>query len=119
MDNSLLFILRSAPYGSSLAREGLEAALATASLGQTVSVLFMDDGVLQLVSDQQPANLGQKNNGAMAAALPVYDVEQRYVDGHSLSTRNLAKENIDKGFEILDSNAVQQLMASHNHILSF
>ncbi|MCV6605105.1 MAG: DsrE family protein, partial [Porticoccaceae bacterium] len=70
-DNNLLFILRSAPYGSSLAREGLEAVLAAASLGQNVSVLFMDDGILQLTRHQQPGQIGQKNNASMAAALPM------------------------------------------------
>ncbi|MGS2722450.1 sulfurtransferase complex subunit TusC [Porticoccus sp. GXU_MW_L64] len=119
MSNGLLFVLRTAPYGSSLAREGLEAALAAASLGQSVSVLFMDDGVFQLVNDQQPAHIGQKNNGAMAAALPIYDIEQRYVDAHSLNARNLPADNIDRGFEVLDSNAVKTLMASCRHIVSF
>ncbi|MDM3871697.1 sulfurtransferase complex subunit TusC [Porticoccus sp. W117] len=118
-DNSLLFILRTAPYGSCLAREGLEAALAAASLGQSVSVLFMDDGVFQLVNDQQPAHIGQKNNSAMAAALPMYDIEQRYVDEHSLNNRKLSAENIDRGFTVLNSDAVQKLMAGHRHIVSF
>lgn len=119
MNNDLLFILRSAPYGTTLAREGLEAALAAAALGQKVSVLFMDDGVFQLLKDQQPGHIGQKNSGAMVAALPMYDIEHCFAEHSSLTARHLNPSEIDPGIQVIDTQSVQQVMASHKHIVSF
>ncbi|UTW45835.1 sulfurtransferase complex subunit TusC [bacterium SCSIO 12696] len=119
MSKPLLFVFRCPPYGSSLAREGLEAALATASLGQTVSVLFMDDGVWQLVQ-QQATVIEQKNISAMASALPLYGVEQCFVDKQSLTVRQLDAETIGTDVIPLDTAAVQSLLANNNHhIVSF
>ncbi len=48
----LLFISRHAPYGSSLARDALDAVLASSAYDQQLSLLFMDDGVFQLLKNQ-------------------------------------------------------------------
>ncbi|MGK2913256.1 MAG: DsrE family protein, partial [Porticoccaceae bacterium] len=70
----ILFMFRHAPYGSALAREGLEAALAAGAYGQQPSVLFLDDGVWQLLAGQNGRPLNAKTHQTMLSALPLYDV---------------------------------------------
>ena len=119
MNKKILFIMRHPPYGTSLAREALEAVLAAGSFEQQVSVLFTGDGVLQLVEQQDPAAITQKNHHAMLQALPMYDVDQLFVDQHSLNKRQLMGEHINPAITLIDNAAIQQLMARHDHILSF
>lgn len=115
----ILFVMRQSPYGSNLAREALEAVLAAGSFEQQVSVLFMDDGVLQLLGDRQTGQTGRKNHCAMLQALPLYEVDQLYADSHSLRLRKVATDRTVPGVTTLDTGAVQKLMAGHHHILSF
>ncbi len=114
-----LVVARQAPYGSSQAREGLDAALTAAAFGQPVSLLFMDDGVYQLLPDQSPAALEQKNLASMLAVLPMYEIEQLYVDSHSLEQRGLLDTPLCIPVQRLDSDQVAALVQRHTRILTF
>lgn len=68
-------VFRRAPHGSPHGREALDLALLSASFEQEVSLIFVDDGVLNLVKDQQPERVGAKDYIATFGALPLYDVD--------------------------------------------
>lgn len=90
MAKSLLLICRQSPWAGTAAREALDIALAGGAFELPIALLFMDDGVLQLLPDQQPALLEQKDLGANLQALPLFGVDQLYVCRHSLARRGLA-----------------------------
>lgn len=116
----ILFVSRHAPYGTSTAREALEALLAASAYGQDTQALFMDDGVFQLLHHQEPAALGQKSLGASLPALPLYDVENIYVHCESLRERGITKtELVLDSVQIIDSQAVSRLLAQQDQLLSF
>jgi tRNA 2-thiouridine synthesizing protein C len=116
----ILFISRHSPYGTSQAREALEALLAAAVYGQDTQVLFMDDGVFQLVNNQNSATIDQKSLGASLPALPLYDVEKIYVHSESLRNRGIsANELVLDSVQIIDSQAVSRLLAQQDQLLSF
>ena len=68
-------VVRHSPYGSSLARASLDVALAAAAFEQPVKLLFMGDGVLQLLPEQDSRAIGQKNIGRLLSSLPLYDID--------------------------------------------
>ena len=111
-------VFRHAPYGNALAREGLEAALACGAMGAKTSVLYINEGVWQLLEPQNSAAIDCKNQAAMASALPLYDVDNIWVDEDSLKQRNLSSADINTG-EIIGAARVQALLATSNSILSF
>lgn len=121
MSAKLLFVCRHAPYGRGAAREALDAVLAAAAYGQDIGVLFLDDGVFQLVAGQAPDALPQKSLEANLSALPLYDVERLYVHSESLQERGLALEDLIEleRLQTLDSRAVGQLLTQHKQLLSF
>ena len=111
-------MFRHAPYGNALAREGLEAALACGAMGAKTSVLYINEGVWQLLASQNSAVIDSKNQAAMASALPLYDVDAIWVDEDSLKQRNLTSADINAG-KIIDTAGVQKLLATSKSILSF
>ncbi len=117
MSKSILFSFRHAPYGSSLAREGLDALLAAAVYEQEIAVLFLNDGVFQLLQEQE-SRFG-KNHGKMLAALPIYGVDRIYVHQSSLKTRGLTEKNLILPVSALSDTDTQQLLGSFDQILSF
>jgi len=120
MKTSLLFLCRQAPYGSSRARDALDAVLASAAYDQDLSVLFLDDGVLQLLPDQEAHQIGQKSISALLPAFELYDIEKIYVDTDSLTGRGIAPEELlDIGVTPLNNEAVKHLIAQQQHVLSF
>ena len=90
-----LFVNRSAPYGSVNALESLEVVLITAALEQMTSLVFMDDGVYQLLNNQMPKeSIGQKNYSKAFKALADYDVNKVYVEKESLEQRGLSSGDL-------------------------
>ena len=117
-EKDILLVFRHAPYGNALAREGLEAALACGAMGAKTSVLYINEGVWQLLASQNSAVIDSKNQAAMASALPLYDVDAIWVDEDSLKQRNLTSADINAG-KIIDTAGVQKLLATSKSILSF
>jgi tRNA 2-thiouridine synthesizing protein C len=90
MTKRILFLLRQPPYASSHAVEALETILVAGVFEQDVSVLFKDDGVWQLVKNQDGAELGTRTVANIVQALPEYDVSQLFVCDASLAQRGLS-----------------------------
>lgn len=120
MQKKILFVSRHAPYGSSIAREALDALLATAVYDQALSLLFMDDGVFQLLLNQDSSEIGQKNFASMLPVLPLYEVENIFVHLESLQARGISrKELLLDNVQIIDSQTVSDLLRQQDLLLSF
>ncbi len=89
-----LYVNRKAPHGSIYALESLEVVLIGAAFEQDVSLAFIDDGVYQLMLNQDPSGIGVKNFSPTYKALGDYDINQIYVEKESLELRGLSKENL-------------------------
>jgi tRNA 2-thiouridine synthesizing protein C len=90
----LLYVNRKAPHGSIYALESLEVVLIGAAFDQDVSLAFIDDGVYQLMLNQDTSGIGVKNFSPTYKALGDYDINKIYVEKESLDMRGLSKENL-------------------------
>jgi tRNA 2-thiouridine synthesizing protein C len=118
-DKRLLLIIRHSPYGSSLARASIDVALAAAAFDQAVSLLFVGDGVLQLLPDQDTEEQGVRNLGKLLASLPLYDIEQVYVDAEAADLYHLDLTIAPVSAQALDRQAMSQLLLNHDHLMGF
>jgi tRNA 2-thiouridine synthesizing protein C len=120
MQKKMLLISRHAPYGNSTAREAIDIALAASVYDQDISVLFMDDGIFQLLKNQHSQLIDQKNIASTLPALPLYGIENLYVHQESLNERAIAPEELVlENITILNNNDVKQLLTQQDHLLSF
>lgn len=113
-----LFLLRQSPYSSSLAREALDMALATAAFDQHVQVAFINDGVFQLVNGQQ-ADLEQRRNISKTLdALPLYDITDIFAEAESVQERGIQDNEIFKYAQIIDRLAIRNLIAQADKVIT-
>lgn len=117
MRKRLLFVFRTSPYAGGRAREGLDALLAAAVFEQEVAVLFMGDGVLQLLADQQPAR--GRNQYKMLQSLPLYDVEQVYFSSSTLAQRQISPASLTIPGTLITDADITLLMAAADQIFTF
>jgi len=89
-----LYVNRRAPHGTIYALESLEVVLIGAAFEQEVTLAFIDDGVYQLLQNQDTGAIGTKNFSATYRALGDYDVNQIYVERESLELRGLCKDDL-------------------------
>lgn len=114
-----MFVNRKAPYGTIYALEGLEVVLISAAFDQDVSMVFMDDGVYELVKGQQTKNIDVKNFSPTYRALEGYDIEKLYVEKESLDQRGLSEENLIVPVEVVSTAQMTELMESQDVVISF
>lgn len=117
MAKSVLLISRQAPWAGIAASEALDIALAAGAFDLPLSILFMDDGVLQLLAQQQPQKLEQKDVSANLQALPMFGIEQLYVAQSCLTLRGLENSALAIAAEKLDDCQVQQLLRQYDHVM--
>jgi tRNA 2-thiouridine synthesizing protein C len=114
-----MFVNRKPPYGTVYALESLEVVLITATLDQDVSLVFLDDGVYELVKGQNTKGLGIKNFSPSYRALEGYDVEKLYVERESMEARGLTEDELLVPVEVLSTVEMAALMAEQDVVLSF
>ncbi len=119
MDKTLLFILRHSPYQSSLAKEAIDAALAGAVFDQKIQLLFTGEGVWQTLDNQRSEQIDSTSIEANLQALPMYDIDDIYVDEASLNKRGLTPSQLALDATIASQSTVQQLIQNSHTILSF
>jgi tRNA 2-thiouridine synthesizing protein C len=118
MSKSLLIISRQPPWSGPTAREALDIALAGGAFDLPIGMLFLDDGVFQLSTAQQPATLQQKDLGANLQALPMFGVEALYASSRSLQERGLQQQKLNLAVELLDDTGLTALVARYDQVIT-
>ena len=89
-----LYINRKPPHGTIYALESLEVVLVGAAFDQDVSLAFIDDGVYQLLRNQDTSGIGTKNFSRTYGALRDYEAHKIYVERESLELRGLSHDSL-------------------------
>lgn len=113
----ILCLQTHSPYGNQNAHEALNILLSLTSFEHHVSVAFIDDGVFHLLQGQEE-NHGLRTLGTAIKALPIYDVEDIYVDEVALKERHLTPEDLLLPVKLIRANELVELIHDHDHLLS-
>ncbi|WP_114767830.1 sulfurtransferase complex subunit TusC [Vibrio rhodolitus] len=117
--SQLTYLFRTSPHTTSAGREGVDALLAASAYCEDISVLFIGDGVYQLLQGQQPNEILSKDYAPMLKLFDLYDIEQVYVCETSLAERGLAQADLVIDVERLDSLEIQAKLHQAGKLLSF
>ena len=109
-NKAFTFISRRAPYGASNAQLCLAMALACAVFGQTVSYVFLDDGVYQLLKHQDASGIDSKTLGKALETLDLYGIENVCVDADSLSERGIQGSDLVLEVEPVSRTHIAELI---------
>ena len=118
MKKKLLFLLRQPPYGSAHALEAVESALVAGVFDQTVSVLFRDAGVWQLLGGQDAQVLGRRTLAKVLCALPEYEVSDLYVCADSITRCGLSVSDLVLPVTVLDRAQQHALLAEQDAVVN-
>jgi len=89
-----MYLNRRSSFGTVYALESLEVVLITAAFEQDVSLVFIDDGVYQIVEGQNTDGISMKNFSKTYHALGDYEINKLYVSAESLEERGLTEEDL-------------------------
>lgn len=119
MTQKILVLQRHAPYGNNLAREGVDYILTCAVYDQDLSILFMGDGVFQLIDNQQSAQINLKTHLGALKLFELYDIQNIYAIAEDLAERNINQQMLGINPNIISRNEAKLLIEQQQHILGF
>ena len=111
-----------------MAQEGIDCIFAASVFEQSLSVLFMDEGVWQLHNHQQnrgmqradvPALAERKNISAQIESFSLYDIENVYADKKSVRLFSLSKKDLVIKPAMLGDKEIRNLTAQHEVVLTY
>lgn len=115
-----LFVFTHASFGHAHGRDGLNMAFLLATYDQKVQLLFLEDGVCQLIPHQQAKLIETKNHLATLQAWSLYDVQHCYACEKALEQRGLTADSLrfDR-LEIIDDAQIQTILRAADHLMVF
>ena len=102
----ILFVVAHPPKRGALPRELLDALLVGAVFEQHISVLFIDEGIYQL--------LDARGYGALSA----YEVDDVFADGATLRRLGLSVDGLGIAAKALTRARVRKLIANQDVVIS-
>lgn len=119
MPKSLLIISRQSPWSGPSAREALDIALAGGAFDLPLGMLFLDDGVLQLVPSQSAIHVQQKDITANLQALPMFGVEDLFACHTSLNERGLSLTELGiQPLKVLHDQEIAALIDRYDQVIT-
>ena len=114
----LLFIQSHAPHGTLFGQEGLDAILAGSAFADC-AVLFLGDGVYQLLKGQATQSLASRNYSVSYQALLDYGVDAIFCSAADLLTRGLTLEDLIVAPTPLNPKELEAILHDYDVILDF
>ena len=111
----ILFLNQYAPYSGQAAQTIIDLLLSASVYDQEIAVLFLGEGVWQLLTNQQHVpNIAKNLKG-----LKEFGIHKLYVDKQALTERNLLSTNLAVTTEALSPSEIQALFKQHDMIFNF
>ncbi|MCK8831472.1 sulfurtransferase complex subunit TusC [Haemophilus influenzae] len=117
----IAFLFRTSPHGTSISREGLDAILAATAFCEPndIGIFFIDDGVLNLIDNQQPEIIQQKDFIRTFKLLDLYDVKQRFICTASLQKFKLDNRELILSCEKIDRSLLLEKLNQAEKLFTF
>ena len=93
-------------------------AYALSAFEHKVSLFFMDDGVLQIIRDQDPWDIGMKNVSPTFRAWEDYEIEHIYVEKESLEMRGMKNTDLLIKIEIVGADQLGKIIEKQDFIFN-
>lgn len=116
---TFLFVIRRSPKPDLIPLEQLDMAMTTAAFDQSVSLLFLDEGVWQLQSGQSVSPQSSERRLAQQwEALDIYGISTLWVERESLLERGLTPARLVLPVALIEREAVTRLILTHDWVVN-
>lgn len=118
----LAFIFTQPPFGTAISREGLDALLAASAFcaEDEIAICFLNDGVFNLLPQQQPTHILQKDHISTFKLIDLYELNECFICEESITQRGLrSAEWILPNAKITTQTDLFAILAHAEKILTF
>ena len=100
-------------------KESIDLALVCAAFDQKVNLIFVEQGVCNLIKSQNYNDLKDKNHLEILKGLEYYEVENIVAEKESLENYSINNEDLIEQCEILSMENIKKLHMHSHTLVSF
>ena len=100
-------------------KESIDLALVCAAFDQKVNLIFVEQGVCNLIKSQNYNDLKDKNHLEILKGLEYYEVENIVAEKESLDNYSINNEDLIEQCEILSMENIKKLHMHSHTLVSF
>lgn len=115
---NILLLQQHSPFNTGNGREALDMALALAAVEHSVSILFCDDAVYQLLPTVEQPDFRLKPYPRSFKLFALYDIDQVYACVESVTARGLKPEQFSIEVTLLSKADIAALLASQHQVIT-
>ena len=115
---NILLQQQHSPFNYSYGREALDMVLALAAIEHSVSILFCDDAVYQLLPTVDQPDFGLKPYPRSFKLFSLYDIEQVYACLESVTARGLKPELFSINITLLTRADIVALLSAQHQVIT-
>lgn len=118
----LVFLFTQPPFGTATSREGLDALLAASAFcaEDEIAICFFNDGIFNLLPEQQPNHILQKDHISTFKLIELYDLTECFICEESIIERGLMNTPwILSNAHIISQKRLFTIIAQAEKILTF
>ena len=115
---SVLIRMSKSPLNGLISGEQLETAMVAATFEQEVSILFIGDGIFNLLPAKETKEVTDYNIEKMLLALPTFEISDLFVCQRSLEHRQIEVSNLPKNVKVITFEEQKSLIRTSNAVLS-
>ncbi|QGM79922.1 sulfurtransferase complex subunit TusC [Otariodibacter oris] len=110
------------PFGSAVSREGLDAILAASAYCEEdeIAICFLQDGIFNLIANQDPKAILQKDHISTFKLLELYDLNECFICESDIEKRGLVEaEWILSNLNFVTKSTIFEILKKSDKILTF
>ena len=115
---SVLIRMSKSPLNGLISGEQLETAMVAATFEQEVSILFIGDGVFNLLPAKETNEVTGYNIEKMLLALPTFEVNDLFVCERSLDQTQIEVSHLPKNSKVITLEDQRRLIKTTDVVLS-
>lgn len=118
----LAVLFTQSPFGSAISREGLDALLAASAFcdEEDITILFLNDGVFNLLANQQPNEILQKDHIVTFKLIELYELTECFVCQTSVAERGLTNADwILNELNFVERSEIFAILQQAEKVLTF
>ena len=116
--SQLVFIQTHAPHGSIMGQETLDACLMGSAFA-SCALLFIGDGIYQLLRRQNTQELGVKDYSVSYGVLQDYGVEAIFCRQSDLDSRGLTTADLVIEVQVINDSEARNVIKQAEQVLTF
>ena len=115
---SILIRMSKSPSSGLTSGEQLETAMVAATFEQEVSILFVGEGIFNLLPAEETKEVKGYNIEKMLLALPTFEVNDLFICERSLKQRQIGVSNLPKNAKVITFEDQRRLINTTDVVLS-